>query len=92
MPQAFFRKGSVIWAELTDWSSVTRFVTLTGSALDVVANPENTQQIPSWTIALRERLLEMSLIACISSPGYAASIDLPQMRPLRLNGNRKKVE
>ena len=52
MPQGFFKNVSVIWAGLTAWSSVTRFVTEKGSAFDVVANPARTKQRPSRTIAL----------------------------------------
>ncbi len=52
MPQAFFKNGSVIWAELTAWSSVTRFVTEITSPLAVLADPNMAQQRPSQMIAL----------------------------------------
>ena len=55
MPQAFFKNVSVIWAELTAWSSVTRFVTEKVSPFDVVASPDRTQQRPSRMIALLQR-------------------------------------
>src|SRR5262249_52918146 len=52
MPQAFCKDVSVIWAEATAWSSVTRFVTEKKSPFDVVADPEMAQQRPSRAIAL----------------------------------------
>src|SRR5262249_26391992 len=67
MPQAFFKNGSVIWAELTDWSSVTRFVTEKRSPFDVVANPDTTQQRPSHAIAFLHACIRAHIIGCVSS-------------------------
>ena len=44
MPQAFTSDGSVIFAELTAWSSVTRFVTEKLSARVVPFHPASDQQ------------------------------------------------
>src|SRR6476646_9846827 len=55
MPQAFFKNGSVIWAWLAIWSSVTKCVTWIPSPLDVAAIPHTAKQTPSRMITVQQR-------------------------------------
>src|SRR5436190_5816490 len=82
MPQAFFKNGSVIWAGLTAWLSVTRLVIWIPPPLDAAANPPIAQQqTPSRMIAPQQRRLGMQIMGCISSPRYAITSARMNNRP-----------
>ena len=67
MPQAFFKNVSVVWAGLTAWSSVTRFVTETEAALDGLAHPDSAQQRPSEMMALLNPRVRTHIIGWVPS-------------------------